>query len=190
MLSKEKMRQKQLRKLTASKNQWDKIAAELVIYQQIFASSVWQQAQVIGLTLSEAVEFDTKPLIAAALSCGKKVAVPRSLKNRHLDFCELRATTPVVRSKFGVLEPQESAQRIAAENLELLIVPGLAFTASGARLGFGGGFYDQFLNDYHGIVVSCAEPARFYQQVSWQTETTDRIVSNIVTVNGWISVEE
>ncbi|WP_275493779.1 5-formyltetrahydrofolate cyclo-ligase, partial [Oenococcus oeni] len=54
---------------------------------------------------------------------------------------------------FHTLEPETSVE-IPKEEIELMIVPGLAFTKSGKRLGFGAGFYDRYLADYSGRTVS------------------------------------
>ena len=157
MFSKEYMRKQQLDKLKLQAKCWSKLGSELAIYQELLSSEIWQNATTVGMTLSEPYEFDTKPLITAALNSGKIVAVPKTLPHRQLQFCRLLPETEVVRSNFGVLEPVVGTPQISLNKLDLLVVPGLAFSATGARLGFGGGFYDRALANYKGKVVSCAE---------------------------------
>jgi 5-formyltetrahydrofolate cyclo-ligase len=53
----------------------------------------------------------------------------------------------------GLLEPPADWPEVGPESLALLLVPGLAFDAGGARLGQGGGFYDRLLGDIHGLRV-------------------------------------
>src|SRR5204862_546352 len=49
--------------------------------------------------------------------------------------------------RFGLSEPPDTAPEIAARDLAVMIVPGLAFDAAGRRLGFGGGYYDGVIDD-------------------------------------------
>ena len=53
-----------------------------------------------------------------------------------------RATLP---NRFGILEPPADAPTLEPDGVQLALVPGLLFTHSGARLGYGGGFYDRLL---------------------------------------------
>lgn len=190
MFSKEYMRKQQLNKLTSQAGRWEKTASELQIYQKLLSSAVWQDANVIAITLSEPLEFDTKPLIVAALHSKKTIVVPRTLSGHRLQFCRLDAATQIVRSNFGVLEPAESSVVVEPARIDLAVVPGLAFTSKGERLGFGGGFYDRFLAKYHGAVISCAEPARFYLGTKWQVDANDQAIANIVTTSGWFSLKQ
>lgn len=187
MFSKEFMRKQQLDKLKSQAKCWSKLGSELAIYQELLSSEIWKNATTVGMTLSEPYEFDTKPLITAALNSGKIVAVPRTLPHRQLQFCRLLPEIEAGRSNFGVLEPVIGTPQISLNELDLLVVPGLAFSAAGARLGFGGGFYDRILGKYKGEVVSCAESARFFSETKWETEINDQEIPNILTVSGWFS---
>lgn len=180
-MEKKQIRQVQLQKLGQAANSWAKTAQELDLYQQLLQTPEWQTAQSVGLVLSEKVEIDTKPLILAAQSQGKKVGVPKTYPDFQMEFIYLEKTTEIIRTKFGVLEPKDG-QIIPKDQLDLIIVPGLLFTKQGDRVSFGGGFYDRYLQDYPGHTIALAEDLRLTNQIIWPVETTDIQIHKILTV--------
>lgn len=180
-MEKKQIRQVQLQKLGQAANSWAKTAQELELYQQLLQTPEWRAAQSVGLVLSEKVEIDTKPLILAAQSQGKKVGVPKTYPGFQMEFIHLEKTTEIIRTKFGVLEPKDG-KIIPKEQLDLIIVPGLLFTEHGDRVGFGGGFYDRYLQDYPGQTIALAEDLRLTNQIIWPVEATDIQIHKILTV--------
>jgi 5-formyltetrahydrofolate cyclo-ligase len=89
-------------------------------------------------------EIDPAELLAQARASGKRVGLPRVV-GELLELHEFRDASELVEGSFGVLEPAESAPVIAAADVDLVIVPGLAFDARGHRLGYGRAFYDRLL---------------------------------------------
>ncbi len=80
----------------------------------------------------------------------KKVNIylPRvqSIKKRTMDIVLYTKNTELIVSTYGILEPVNSPM-INVDKLDIIIVPALAFSQNGTRLGYGGGFYDNILNN-------------------------------------------
>jgi 5-formyltetrahydrofolate cyclo-ligase len=109
---------------------WAKVA-ELDAYQR--AGSVMAFVGFNG-------EPDTDPLFARLAVEGKRLLLPRVEAS---GIVAADGSSPLVASKFGVHEPTGPAVDLG--EIDLVIVPGLAFTEEGDRLGYGQGYYDRFL---------------------------------------------
>ena len=94
-------------------------------------------------------EINTRPYFRLALDRGKTLVLPVvNVKRKQL---ELRETTDPDRQlafagRFGIPEPQPQANLRAIDEIDWILTPGIAFDATGARLGRGGGYYDRLLS--------------------------------------------
>lgn len=98
-------------------------------------------------------ELNPLPLALLAHKMGKKVYLPvlHPVNNKHLMFIRFTPTTPLVKNRFGILEPKLRGYGLFRHNsckvftLDLLLMPLVGFDLQGSRLGMGGGFYDRTL---------------------------------------------
>jgi len=104
----------------------------------------WQAAQSIYIYLSYNNEVRTDALVRLALEQGKTVAVPLVEGAGEMSFRVIKSLDEVKEGYMGIREPDASAP-LARDTHALVILPGLAFDRSGGRMGYGGGYYDRFL---------------------------------------------
>ncbi|MFT8469359.1 5-formyltetrahydrofolate cyclo-ligase [Oenococcus sp.] len=126
----------------------------LSLYRQLFENPDWQSSDNIAITLSLPLELSTRPIIQQAWELDKHVFVPKIVDTKMI-FVEFTETTKIIKGKMSISEPEES-KAFPKNDIDLMIVPGLAFTKTGKRLGFGAGYYDRYLSDYSGKTLSLA----------------------------------
>ena len=95
---------------------------------------------------SMADEVQIRPLMEKWLSLGVTVALPKITGNGQMEAMSFTDFDSLVEGEYGILTPDpEKGKIIPPEELDLIIVPGIAFDTRGERLGKGGGFYDAYL---------------------------------------------
>ncbi len=120
----------------------------LLIHRKLLALPEFQTARSVCFYVSLPMEVDTRGLIQKALGLGKRVAVPISdLSKRALRFYEISdLKKDLKKGSLGILEPDPMrTQLLDVKDIDLIVVPGVAFDAECNRLGRGAGFYDRFL---------------------------------------------
>ena len=121
------------------------------------ASELYKNADTIYGYLPYNQEVRTVPMLQQALRDGKKVAVPKVFGD-EMEFIYLTDMTQVEKGYAGIPEPVADGP-IAHDERALVLMPGLAFDAQGHRIGYGGGFYDKFLQrePEHPTLALCYE---------------------------------
>ncbi len=117
------------------------------IRRKVFRLTAFRRAKTICCYVSLPYEVQTWRMIETMLKQGKRVVVPKVARGKRLRLSELRTPrTDLVRGAFGVWEPHPRALRpVRLAEVDLVLVPGLAFDRRGRRLGRGHGYYDRFL---------------------------------------------
>ena len=123
---------------------------------QLFLNSkAYQTAKTIYGYMPYNQEVRTVPMLEHALRDGKQVAVPK-IYGDTMQFLYLDDLTKVEKNDMGIPEPIED-EPVAEDKTALVLMPGLAFTKNGDRMGYGGGFYDRFLSEEpdHPTIALC-----------------------------------
>ncbi|MDY0087546.1 MAG: 5-formyltetrahydrofolate cyclo-ligase [Coriobacteriia bacterium] len=113
--------------------------------QRLLALPEIVRARVVLAYAATPEEIDPAPVVDALRRRGVTVALPRVAGREELTVQRVDANMPLVRSKFGIIEPPADAPEISPANIDVAIVPGVAFDESCQRVGHGIGYYDRLL---------------------------------------------
>lgn len=156
------------------------------ITARVLALSAWRDARHPLLYASFGSEFDTAALLEDALARGVRACLPRGERatrelTAHVVSDPVRDLTA---GAWGIREPQAACARVALQDVDFVLVPGLAFTERCERLGYGGGYYDRLLPRLAPGTPTVA--AAFALQL-WETlplDAHDARVDAVLTENG------
>lgn len=166
-------------------------AYSTAITERLLQLPEYQQANAVLGYMNFGAEFASELWVGRALADGKRLALPKV--NHHTNQLDLYwvddLENQLAAGLWGIREPVvERCERLDRLNkVEFVLLPGVAFSRDGARLGYGGGYYDKLLArlDSEGGIAHC--PALVAGAYSMQLveripqEATDRKVEWLVT---------
>lgn len=149
---------------------------------------IYQSAACIMTYLSAFREPDTAALIAACQAAQKKIVVPVThMDTRQLTLSYLRTPADVIKGAYGISEPMHIVPASESE-IDIIIIPGLAFDQSGSRLGFGEGYYDRLLQHTHAYKIGFCYDFQLIEHIPVQRHDipVDMIITEtqVLTLNG------
>ncbi|EMY4797822.1 5-formyltetrahydrofolate cyclo-ligase [Bacillus cereus group sp. Bc002] len=150
----------------------------------LYEQKEWAEAKTIGITLSMENEVNTYPIIEKAWEEGKKVVVPKCNKEaRTMSFRKISNFDQLETVYMNLREPIPAfTEEVNADEIDLQIVPGVAYTERGERIGYGGGYYDRYLMHYKGKTLSLAYSFQMVDHIP--IEPFDKNVEKIITEKG------
>lgn len=125
-------------------------------------------------------EAELKPVLEEILRQGKRLLLPRCDSDGTMTAREIRDLTELQPGAYGILEPDPDAPVVPADEIDLILVPGLAFDRHGRRMGRGKGYYDRFLTGYAGKTMGIC--TLLVPEVP--VEPLDRTMDAVVTDSG------
>ena len=156
------------------------------IFENVKKSDLYIRSQAILAYVSTSDEVDTRKLIVHALKQNKTVAVPVcDYQKREMVFVKIDSISDLTICKKGIYEPEFDENKVITQfDNALCIVPGLAFNKNGYRVGYGGGFYDKFLEDFCGTSLGICYEQFLVDAI--KVESHDIAVNYIATEHGII----
>jgi 5-formyltetrahydrofolate cyclo-ligase len=151
MIAKQKQQlRQQCRKIRQELGEDTRKRASQIICEKIEGWTIFQQSEVVLTYMPIKSEVDLMPLLASHPQ--KCWALPRIIpeENNRMVF---HPYTPdgLVEHPFGMAEPAPHLPIVQPAEIQLVLAPGLAFDRLGWRLGYGGGYFDRFLENFSGI---------------------------------------
>jgi len=102
-----------------------------------------RSAKIVGAYYSIGSEVKTHDILQEILKSGKELALPKVVK-KDLVFKKINSISDLEEGNFSVMEPKDNCEEI--KKIEVIIVPAIALTRDGNRLGYGFGYYDRYLS--------------------------------------------
>ena len=146
------------------------------IMSQLISLNEYKDAKTIMVYMSYRGEVETSELIEKMLQDKKSLCAPVCTDKHNMvakSFCGLEDFS---RGAYGILEPTGEIQK----NIDLILVPGVAFNERLHRIGYGAGYYDRFLKENKAYTVGL-----FYemQKADFSEDETDVCLDIIITEN-------
>lgn len=139
------------------------------IAAHLFESAPWKNSRVVMLYLSFQNEVMTDQIFRQGWAEGKTMLIPIcSAENGIMTMSILTSFEHLVQNRYGIRElPTPSQQIISPEEIDLCLIPGIAFDRFGNRLGFGSGYYDRYLTQIKHTVprVALAHSCQIYHGI-------------------------
>lgn len=118
------------------------------IEKMVYEHPFFEKAENLCTYMSFDGEVGTDGIIRRAFELGKRVWIPK-ISGKNMEFYELTKREHLVRNSYGILEPSGEGAAFKGQNLKksLMIMPGVAFDRHRNRIGYGGGYYDRYLEE-------------------------------------------
>jgi 5-formyltetrahydrofolate cyclo-ligase len=181
-MTKREVRRLMKRRLNAQPKE-ERLRKSLLIWRKLTRLAAFRRAAWVCTYVALPYEVQTWQMIEKMLEAGKRVVVPWVLSTGELALCEIREPlADLAPGAFGVLEPVvRNRKSVALDQLDLVLVPGLAFDAQGHRLGHGKGYYDRLLAKLPDGVPTVGLGYDFQLLKRLPAEPHDRAVTRVLT---------
>lgn len=137
------------------------------ICERILALPEYQKARRVMAYYAKPREVQTSALLRELLRTGRTLYLPRILPGRHMEAAKVLSLAELRLGPYDIMQPEDTPA-VDPADIELILIPGLAFDAAGGRLGHGAGYYDRFLPSCRGLKVALAYDMQLVRHVPVQ----------------------
>lgn len=151
-MDKKSLRKKMISTLSSLDEDY-KSEKEEVLKEKLISFIKEHDIKSMGIVLAMPHELDTDGIISWMKKEGGEVYTPVcNYKTKKINFCRFKSFDDIIVDEKNLRVPSDNTE--VNNQVEVIVVPGLIYSETGYRIGYGGGFYDRFLKDYEGLTVS------------------------------------
>lgn len=151
------------------------------ISEHFLRSTLFKSATCVAVYLCSDGEVDLRPVIEKLHTDGIKLVAPR-IDGSEMRFITFTLSDELPKNQWGIREPEEETCSLETE-MSVALVPLVAFTEEGDRLGRGKGFYDRFFAEDETLLVGIGHELQRVE--SLERNAWDRRLDAVVTERGW-----
>jgi 5-formyltetrahydrofolate cyclo-ligase len=175
------------------RNQADKDDLSKLIVEKFMQLPEFQRAEAVMFYVDVRAEVRTRHALPAALESGKTIIVPWCNADGELELFRLESMDELEIGMYGILEPKQELRQLPEKNvlpqdLDLIMVPGVAFDSLGGRTGHGKGYYDKLLEHAHPDcpLVALAFECQMFPEIPMQEHDIfmDRVITESAIHDG------
>lgn len=121
----------------------------LLIQEMFLNLEIYKKSKNICCYIDFRNEVKTDIIIKKSLEDGKNVYIPKIFQNNKMEFFKIDFETEFLKNKFNIKEPKNLTKKFQNSNEQtIFIVPGVVFSKENYRIGYGGGYYDRWIEKY------------------------------------------
>lgn len=121
-------------------------ASAALMLEALTSLREYAAARSVALYVASYGEVPTGALINRAIAAGKAVLLP-AVTTQGVVFRRITTEADLVRGRYGIQEPPPYCKALEPSEIDLFVIPGVAFDLSGKRIGYGKGYYDRALHN-------------------------------------------
>lgn len=162
------------------------------ITESLLSSEWYEKSEIVFVYSAIRSEVDLGAFCEQAWRDNKKLYFPR-MEQESMEFCRVDSPAQLVRGSFSVMEPSAGCPKDHCAKCERapVLVPGVAFSRAGGRIGYGKGYYDRYLAKHPLLVpIGVCFEAQLFDGEKDEMEEHDRWMDWIVTEHGIYRIVE
>jgi len=148
------------------------------ICRHLLALDEYKSAKIVFAFAGTEKEIDTSLFMNETIAAGKTLILPRCAAEHAIDLCVVRSMDDLEAGAYGILEPK-TVRKADENNIDVILVPGLAFDRNGGRMGFGKGYYDRLLESSKAVKIGLCYDFQILEKIP--TESHDVPMNFVIT---------
>lgn len=152
------------------------------VFRHFVESNALATSDCVAAYLAQDGEIDLSEVISFLWNLGKSVVVPK-MSTQGMEFIELDRESTLLVNQVGIAEPV-TGRSVSCDEIDVALVPLVAFSENGDRLGRGGGYYDDYFRENHSTrLIGIAHELQRVDVI--ESTERDRQLDAVITETGW-----